>query len=159
MKFRILIFLFLSVLIQNGAAQSNLPPGAYTSTNKKAIKQLEEGKKLYEVKKDDEAEKHFLKAIEIDPNFVEPHIALAYIYIDKNKAVEAIDHLKKANELNAKFFPNNFYTISVLYISIGKYTEAKQAIETFLAFPRINPNLKEKAEKCQQIANFGVEAM
>ena len=44
-------------------AQLNLPPGSYTSTNKKAIKHLEEGKKEFELKKDDDAEKNFLKAI------------------------------------------------------------------------------------------------
>jgi outer membrane protein OmpA-like peptidoglycan-associated protein len=159
MNFRIILSLLLFIFFGKINGQSNLPPGAYTSTNKKAIKQLEEGKKLFEVKKDAEAEKHFLKAIELDPNFVEPHMALGYLYVDAGKPEQAIEHLKKATELNAKFFPNNFYSLSVLYISTGRYAEAKQSIETFLAFPRINPSLKDNAEKCLRIANFGIEAM
>ncbi|MFL5752937.1 MAG: OmpA family protein [Bacteroidia bacterium] len=159
MKFRIIVFLFLLTLTKTGTAQSSLPPGVYTSTNKKAIKHLEEGKKLYEVKKDAEAEKHFQKAIELDPNFVEPYMALGYLYIDANKAEKAVEYIKKATDLNPKFFPNNFYTLSVLYISIGKYAEAKESIDKFLGFPRINPNLKDNAEKCSRIASFGIEAM
>jgi hypothetical protein len=38
-------------------AQTNMPPGKYTSTNKKAINYLEEGSKGFEFKKDDVAEK------------------------------------------------------------------------------------------------------
>jgi len=36
-----------------------LPPGQYTSVNKKAIKQLEEGKAAFETKNDLRAKEHF----------------------------------------------------------------------------------------------------
>ena len=83
------VFLFIQLLV---LAQSNLPPGTYTSTNKKAIKKLEEGKKNFEIKKDEDAEKDFLKAIAIDSNFVEPHMALGYLYADHQQFVKATFH-------------------------------------------------------------------
>ncbi len=159
MRFHLLLFIICFIFGIAGKAQSNLPPGTYTSTNKKAIKQLEEGKKFFEVKKDAEAEKSFLKAIEIDPLFVEPHIALGYLYADARKLEQAIEHFKKATEINPKFFPNNFYDLGGLYLNSGKYAEAKQSYESFMAYPRINPNLKEKAEGFIKTSIFGIEAM
>lgn len=136
-----------------------MAPGTYTSTNKKAIKQQEEGKKNFEFKKDKEAEKNFLKAIELDPTFVEPHMALGYLYADHKQIDKAIEHFKIATEVNPKFFPTNFYDLGGLYLTQGKYTEGRQAYEEFLGFERINPNLREKADKFLANAKFGEEAM
>jgi len=152
--------LIISLLIQfTFLAQQNLPPGTYTSTNKKAIKHLEEGKKNFEFKKDDAAEKEFLKAIAIDSNFVEPHMALGYLYVDHVKVDKAIYHFKKATTINPAFFPNNFYALGDLYLYDAKYTEAKLSFEKFLSFPRINPNIKEMAEKKIKNAVFAEEAI
>ena len=38
-------------------SQGSLPPGTYTSTNKKAIRYFEESKKMFQIRKDTEAEK------------------------------------------------------------------------------------------------------
>lgn len=136
-----------------------MAPGTYTSTNKKAIKQHDQGKKNFEFKKDKEAEKFFLKAIELDPTFVEPHMALGYLYADHKQINKAIEHFKIATEVNPKFFPTNFYDLGGLYLTQGKYTEGRKAYEAFLGFERINPNLKEKADKFLANAKFGEEAM
>jgi len=155
--FHLLFFFFAwQFIIQ---AQLNLPPGSYTSTNKKAIKHLEDGKKEFELKKDDDAEKNFLKAIKIDSNFVEPHIGLGYLYVDHRNIDKAIYHFKKATEINPSFFPNNFYALGDLFMITGKYTESKNSFEKFLTYPRINPNLKELAEKKLINAKFGEEAI
>jgi outer membrane protein OmpA-like peptidoglycan-associated protein len=154
-----IIILSTLVFSSNCKAQVNMAPGTYTSTNKKAIKQQEEGKKNFEFKKDKEAEKNFLKAIELDPTFVEPHMALGYLYADHKQIDKAIEHFKIATEVNPKFFPTNFYDLGGLYLTQGKYTEGRQAYEAFLGFERINPNLREKADKFLANAKFGEEAM
>jgi outer membrane protein OmpA-like peptidoglycan-associated protein len=153
-------FSFLCFLIQFTLfSQSNLPPGTYTSSNKKAIKKLEEGKKNFEFKKDEDAEKDFLKAISIDSNFVEPHMALGYLYADHQKIEQAAFHFKKATLINPNFFPSNFYDLGGMYLILGKYKEAREAYEHFISFPRANPNLKEQAEKFLKNAKFGEEAI
>ncbi len=79
----LLLFSFLFLFGRlSFSQQPALPPGTYTSTNKKAIKFYEEGKKNYEVRKDEEAEKLLNKAIQEDPNFVEAHSALAYLLME-----------------------------------------------------------------------------
>jgi outer membrane protein OmpA-like peptidoglycan-associated protein/Tol biopolymer transport system component len=140
-------------------AQTNMPPGQYTSTNKKAIKYLEEARKGFEFKKDDVAEKNFKKALDEDANFIEAAIGLANLYQVTNRHNEAITYFKRAIEINPKFFPNNFYFLSLSQLASGQYQEAKTNLETFLKFDRINPNTKENAQKYLINASFGAEAV
>ena len=62
MVFKHLLF-FILFGFTISLAKAQMPPGQYTSTNKKAIKYLEEGKLAYENKKDDVAEKNFKKEL------------------------------------------------------------------------------------------------
>ena len=140
-------------------AQQYMPPGTYTSTNKKAIKHLEEGRKFYESHKDADAEKSFSKALAEDPNFVEAMMGLTYIYIDQNKNEEAIQQIKKATQVNPKFFPNNFYQLGELQYYTGHYEEAVQSFQKFNSFERINPDMKQKAQYLLQCSLFAVEQL
>ncbi len=142
-----------------GFAQAQNPPGQYTSTNKKAIKYLEEGKAAFEIKKDDVAEKALKKAIEEDKNFVEAYLGLANLYQVIGKHDEAITYFKKAIEINPKFFPSAFFFLAASQLSTGQYADAKTNLETFLKFERVNPNTKETAQKLLVNATFGAEAV
>ncbi|MEO6303765.1 MAG: OmpA family protein [Bacteroidia bacterium] len=155
--FRKTIFICLIFLFGHGFAQ--MPPGSYTSTNKKAIKYLEEGKLAYENQKDDVAEKNFKKALEEDKTFIEAVLGLANLYQVTNRHNDAITYFKKAIEINPKFFSNTFYFLSLSQLALGQYQDAKTNLETFLKFERINPNTKESAQKYLANAAFGVEAV
>lgn len=150
----LLIWISLSCL-----AQGPLPPGEYTSQNKKAIRHLEEGRRAFEYKKDDLAEKNFIKALEADPGFIEAAIGLANLYQVNNRHEEAIVYYKRAIDINPKFFPNNFYLISLSQLAIGQYSDAAIHLETFLKFERVNPATREQAEKKLINARFGAEAV
>ncbi len=156
-----LLFILLSLLfiIQNFCAQNNLPPGGYTSTNKKAIKYYEEGKHNYEIRKDIDAEKYLNKCLQEDPKFIEAHSALAYLLMEKHRTKEAIDHFQKAIDINPKFFPRNFYDLGLAQLLSADYEGAQKNLETYLKFDRINPNTKEQAEQYLKNAKFGVNAM
>jgi outer membrane protein OmpA-like peptidoglycan-associated protein/Tol biopolymer transport system component len=153
------IFIFLLCFLTKAHSQSPLPPGEYTSKNKKAIRYLEEGRRAYELKNDELAEKNFKKALETDANFIEAAIGLANLYQVTNHHDEAIVFFKRAIEINPKFFPNNFYFLSLSQLAIGEYGEAKTNLEVFLKFERINPNTKENAVKQLRNATFGAEAV
>ncbi len=154
----LLAFNFL-LLTFNFFPQGSLPPGTYTSTNKKAIKYFEEGKKNYEVRKDAEAEKCLLKAIAEDKTFVEPHIALAYLYMEQNKKTAGIKHFKEALALNSKYFPRCFYDLALALLMVGQYEEAQQNLEAFLKVERINPTTKEQAQHYLKTAQYGAKAV
>ena len=151
----ILLFALCILGFTDLKAQNFMPPGSYTSTNKKAIKHLEEGKRSYESHKDAEAEKQYNKALVEDPNFVEAMMGLCYIYIDQNKNEEAILLLKKATVINPKFFPANFYQLGELQYYTGHYEDAIQSFQKFNGFERVNPDIKDKAAyllKCSLFA-------
>jgi outer membrane protein OmpA-like peptidoglycan-associated protein/tetratricopeptide (TPR) repeat protein len=154
-----IIFIFLIAFILNAFSQGNLPPGTYTSSNKKAIKYYEEGKKYYEVRKDKEAEELLTKAIKEDDNFVEAHSALAFLLMGYNRSAEAIPHFEKAVAINAKFYPQNIYYLANAYMSVGKYDEALKSYDMLSKFDRINPNIKEAAAKERKNAEFGAKAI
>ncbi|MDP3558680.1 MAG: OmpA family protein [Bacteroidota bacterium] len=156
---RRIIIVCLIVLFNFNTVNAQMPPGQYTSTNKKAIKYLEVGKVAYEAYKFDVAEKNFNKAIEEDKNFIEAYLFLAQSYQETNKHAEAITNFKKAIEINPKFFPNTFYYMSLSQLAIGQYQDGKTNLETFLKFERINPNTKESAQKYLANAIFGAEAV
>ncbi|MBL7937157.1 MAG: PD40 domain-containing protein, partial [Bacteroidia bacterium] len=139
-------------------SQNSLPPGSYTSTNKKAIKFYEEGKKCYEIRKDEEAEKLLNKALTEDPNFIEAHSALAYLLMEKRRTKEAIPHFQKAVDINPKFFPRNYFDLASAQLISADYDNSVKNFETYLKFERINPNTKEQAEKYLKNAQFGVDA-
>ena len=143
----IYIILFLFFIIQNIHSQGNLPPGTYTSVNKKAIKYFEEGKKNYGAHQDEDAEKFLNKCLQEDPNFIEAHSALAYLLMEKRRTKEAISHFQKAIEINPKFFPRNYFDLGLALLLSADYSGAQANLETYLKFERINPNTKEQAEQ------------
>lgn len=152
--------LFLSfALFAIFSCKAQLPPGEYTSTNKKAIAAFESALKYYNARQDDKAVDELNKAIEKDPNFIEPHFLLAQIYTEGNKKQEAIDEYVKALQINPKFDKKTFYNLANLEISIGKYTDAKKDYEAYLKYPTLNPDAKELAERNLQNCNFAIEAM
>lgn len=152
-----LVLLFISLI--NSIYAQQLAPGAYTSTNKKAIKYLEEGKLAFEQKKDTDSEKFLKKALNEDPNFVEAALGLANLYQVTNQHTNAVAYFNKAISINPKFFPNSFYYIALSQLEIGKYQDAKTNLESYLKLERINPNVKEKATTELVNATFGAEAI
>ena len=153
-------FLFIiSVFLSIHFSAQTLPPGSYTSTNKKAIKLYEEGKKYYEVRKDKEAEEVLIKALKEDDNFIEAHSAIAFLLMEHGRSAEAIPHFEKAVAVNPKFFPQNQYYMANAYMMVGSYDKAVTTYENFMKAERINPQMKEAAAKEIKNAKFGAQAI
>jgi len=153
------LFSFLLLLISTCSFSQSLPPGTYTSTNKKAIKFFEEAKLDYELKKDTEAEKLLNKTLQEDPNFVEAHMLYGYLLLEKRRTKEGIEHFKRAIEINPKFFPRNYFDLGLAQLLSADYDEAVKNLETFLKFERINPNTRDQAEQYLRNAKFASNAM
>ena len=133
-----------------------MPPGAYTSTNKKAIKYFEESKALFSVRKDDAAEKNMIAALKEDPNFTEANSAYGDFLMMKNRPKEAVACYKKAIEVSPKFMTDNNFYLGKAYIAASDYENAKLSFQNFLKFERINPNLKEEAQRLIKNSDFAI---
>jgi len=156
---RFILFLFVFINFSNIFSQSSLPPGTYTSTNKKAIKFFEESKKMFQLRKDTDAEKLIKKAIEEDPQFIEAYSAYADFLMGNNRVKEAIPLYEKAISLNPKIFIDNNYYLGGALLHEAQYDKAITCFETILKTERINPNLKDEAARYLKNARFGSEAI
>ena len=155
-----LLYTFLlSSFIFSIKAQNSLPPGTYTSLNKKAIKYFEESKKMFQIRKDEEAEKLIKKAIEEDPQFIEAYSAYADFLMSKGKAKDAIVNYEKAISINPKLFIDNNFYLGGAYLHVGMYDKAIPVLEIILKTERINPELKNQANKYLKNARFGAIAV
>ncbi len=144
-----ILFFICTTLLVN--AQSSMPPGTYTSLNKKAINLFKDGKILLDNREYEKAENKLLEAISKDDNFIEAHTLLGYLYIEQNKNEQAITQFKKAL---SPYFVNNYYQLGELEFYSGKYSDSKLNIEKYLSFPRISPSIKEEAETLLKSAKF-----
>ena len=91
-KYILILFAFIFTQYSCSVAQ-NTKDYPLTSNNKKALKYFYEAKEYYANHNDKLAELTFLQALEKDPNFIEPHIYLAYIYTDAGEYDKAIEHM------------------------------------------------------------------
>jgi outer membrane protein OmpA-like peptidoglycan-associated protein len=150
---------FILTLLPIFVYGQSMPPGTYTSTNKKAIKYFEESKRLFQVRKDVEAEKLILKALEEDPNFIEVLSAYADFLMAKNRVKEAIPNYEKAIQTNPKIFIDNNYYLGGAYMYTAMYDKAISCFELILKSERISPALKDDAKKQLKNAYFGSNAV
>ena len=149
-------FILLSLCFAQTLSYSqSLPPGTYTSANKKAIKHFKSAEKLMSSGNSKEAEVACQKTLKEDPNFAEAYTMLGYIYMDSKKYELATANLEKSVQIAGKYFPNNYYQLGEIYYYTGKYRESVNSFNQLLSFQRINPSIKEKAEYLKTCAVFG----
>lgn len=139
--------------------KAQLPPGEYTTKNKKAISFFQNALKAYDSHNDEEALVQLQKAVEKDSNFIEAHLLEAELFETKNQADKAISEYIKALQINPTFDKKTFFLLANLEYSKGQYEEAKKNYEYYLKFPVINPNFKDVAIKLLANCNFAIEAM
>jgi outer membrane protein OmpA-like peptidoglycan-associated protein/tetratricopeptide (TPR) repeat protein len=156
MKKTFSLFAFLILLF---SCKAQLPPGEYTSKNKKAVSLFEQAMQLYQQQKDDECMAALKKAVEKDSTFIEPHLLMAELYQIKGKTNDAIKEYEKAITISPGFNINNFYNIARLEMKVGDYKNAKTDFERFLKKPNINPDSKESAERNVQNCDFAMESI
>lgn len=131
----------------------------YGTTNKKAIKNYEEGKSYYDIRKNDLAELSLLLAIKNDPNFAEAELLLAYVYTENNAPEKAIEHYQKSININPNLFPEAHASLGLLQIDMGKYTDAKKNLENYLTYTNSPLMMKPYAIKALKDCDFALNAL
>ena len=156
-SFLICLLLIFSEL--TGFSQASaLPPGQYTSTDKKALKYFQEGKKYYDSRQDKKAEEFFLKALKEDPKFMEPHVILAILCGEQGRLKEQAFHLQEAIKIAPTFYVENYFMLAETEFELGDYENAKLHYNQFLKFTRINPTDKEEAVFKLKCVDFAADA-
>lgn len=151
--------ILIALLLALFSCKAQLPPGEYTSKNKKAVALFEQAMKLYNQQKDDECMATLAKAIEKDSNFIEPHLLMAELYEIKGNTNAAIKEYERAITISPGFSSSNFYNIARLEMKVGDYKNAKSDFERFLKNPNVNPDSRESAERNVQNCTFAIDAV
>jgi len=82
--------------------------------------------KIYLAKRDmGKAEEHFRKAVDLDPNLLEPYVSLARIYLSGHRVNDAIEEYENILKKNAKFLPA-YMALGAIYEKQGKTEEARK---------------------------------
>jgi outer membrane protein OmpA-like peptidoglycan-associated protein len=140
-------------------SQKSTEPEVYTSSDKKALKLFAEGRHLIELRKDKDAEEALLKAVKVDPKFVEPHMVLAALYGFQKRMKEREEQLKLAVQKGPNIYPENHFNLAEWYFYVGNYQGAKSMYEVFLKLPRVKPENQKDAEFHLKCSVFAIDAI
>jgi outer membrane protein OmpA-like peptidoglycan-associated protein len=146
--------LLLSILPLFSIAQFN-----YSTSNKKAIKAYEEALNSFNRMDYNLATENMLKAIKADKNFIEAHIVLAEIHIDKGDRKSAIQSYKNVIEIDPEFFPELYFPLAQLEMFESEFELAKLHLEKYLSYNTLKPISRSQANKKLESCEFAIKAM
>jgi OOP family OmpA-OmpF porin len=153
-------FLFLLIILQLSTiawAQSRRSP-SYSVKNKKAIRYYQESENYFIRRQYGQAIQLLQDAIDKAPDFMEAHIRLGTIYRAVGAFDKALHHLERADEANTGGEPNGqaIFSLGELYWQLGRYEQAKDKMQAFLALnPRQKP-LLDIATNIVEDADFAI---
>jgi outer membrane protein OmpA-like peptidoglycan-associated protein/tetratricopeptide (TPR) repeat protein len=153
-------YLLIAIVLLNLTfCKAQMPPGQYTTTNKKIIAYFQAAIKDFEAGKDSDALANIDKALAKDSNFIEAHLLLAEYYEKNNNADKAIHEYKTVLSISPTFDKKSFYSLANLQYEKGQYENAKNNYESYLKFPNVNPNFADVARYNLNNCIFSINAI
>ncbi|HAF27464.1 MAG TPA: hypothetical protein DCG75_00310 [Bacteroidales bacterium] len=151
---RSLFYSFIFLTISFCTAAQN-----YSTSNKKAIKAYEEALQSFNRMDYSNASEIMQKAIKYDDKFIEAHIVLAEIFVEKGERKNAITSYQNVIRINPDFFPGMYFSLAQLEMMENEFESAKSHLENYLTYKNLKPisiaQAKQKLESC----NFAIEAV
>jgi len=131
----------------------------YSSKNVRAIKAFENAITCFNHHYDDKAIEYLDESLKADPSFTEAYILKANVYESQHKYEKAIEAFHQSFAVNPDFFPNNYFTIGRIELSLQQYDSAHVHLEKFLSYKNISPELTERANRLLGNCDFAAEAV
>ncbi|MBP6511521.1 MAG: PD40 domain-containing protein [Bacteroidia bacterium] len=152
--------LFTVFLISFFSTQAQTGMGKYSSSNKSAIRDFEDGKKQYDSRQDVKAIKLMESAIRKDSNFIEPWMVLGQIYLEGRDYKSSLEHYRKVVQISPSYLAGVNMLVGDLEMKFANYGNAKVNYENYLTYSK---NLSEEfiGEANQKIKNcvFAMDAI
>lgn len=148
-----IIILIIPFFVINLYAQES-----FTTKNKKAIKFYLEARDYYDIRDYENAETMFMSAIDKDKDFAEAYVMLGILYTETSQYEKAIDSYKKSIKSKADLFPNIYFSVAELEMSLGKYQDALNHFAELKKY-KINKKLIDATKRLEKNAKFGIKAM
>ena len=99
----------------------------YTISSKKAIKQFEEALAAYDLRDYEGAIQGLKNAVETEPKFIEAWYLMAQVFDDTRRTHDAIEPLKKALEIDERYYNEGWLMLAECYFAEGDYNNAELA--------------------------------
>lgn len=148
----ILLLLVLTVSVQAFGQYD------YSTNSKKAIKNFQEALKYYGSRQNSVALEFLQKAIKADEGFVEAYAVSGDCYADLGDLENAIINYQKVVDLNPDFLATSYKQLADAQFMTGDYESALGNYQIFMTKKRVNPKIREEAERRLKNAEFGVIA-
>jgi outer membrane protein OmpA-like peptidoglycan-associated protein/tetratricopeptide (TPR) repeat protein len=94
------------------------------------------------------------KAIEYDPKFVDAYLSLAGVYGELKNYAKSVEFYDKARNLDSAYFKYYYLPYSINLAGLGKFDEALNANNLFLAIPNLNDKSIKSAQYRKQCYEF-----
>lgn len=78
------------------------------------------------------------KAIEYDPNYIEPYLSMAGVYGELKQYQKSVDYYEKARRLDSQYFKYYCLPYSINLAGLGRFQDALNATDSFLTIPNLN---------------------
>jgi len=105
----------------------------------------ENGKRLFEDGRYDEAILAFKEAIRMNPDYSEAHSALGLVYYHEERYAEALEAFKRASEIEPEN-PDYRIQLAAAYERSGLIDEAEEQLETYLSLTERRGDSEESDE-------------
>ena len=96
------------------------------------------------------------KAIEYDPKFIDAYLSLAGVYGELKNYAKSIEFYDKAKGLDSAYFKYYYLPYSINLAGLGKFDEALNATNLFLAIPNLNDKSIKSAQYRKQCYEFAI---
>lgn len=97
------------------------------------------------------------KAIEIEPKFIDAMLSLARAYGEQKEYNTSINYYEKAKALDTVYFDYFALSYSVNLAGVGRFTDALQAVNKFLAIRELSDKSRRAAEVRKRSYEFAVQ--
>jgi outer membrane protein OmpA-like peptidoglycan-associated protein/Tfp pilus assembly protein PilF len=135
------------------------PNRTYTIKDKKAIKAFEEALAVYDQFNYTQALDMMIKLTSEKPDFIEAQLMLAQLYDETGQTDKAIEPLKKAIQLDEKFYPAAWMMLAECYFSQGNYDDAEKSISKFIPYPKQDMKQEKRAQLILSSCIFAKRAL
>lgn len=157
MKNKVLLFLVFAML--SFAKHSFSQYTTASNAPKKVLELYNQGIQMFQAKKNKEAKELFLKAVTMDPTFIdgwENLGELSYFTEDFNGGVE---YFEKVTDLDDAYKPKTYYWMAKCYEALDDYANEYTAAQKFLSFPNGYDGWRKECELMKKDADFRKDAM
>ncbi len=96
-------------------------------------------------------------ALKIEPKFVDAYISLAGVYADLKNFDESISHYDKAFALDGEYSRSSLLPYSISLAGAGKFDKSLEAVNSFLAIPKLNDRSIKAAEFRKKTYEFAID--